>query len=60
MSGAHNLAPGLGEGSPNGEDSLVLGLRISMSPAQGGGEGSPNGEDSWLLGEELYLKNTYI
>ena len=49
MSGAHNLAPGLGEGSPNGEDSLVLGLRISISPAQGGGEGSPNGEDSPLL-----------
>ena len=46
MSGAHNLAPGLGEGSPNGEDSPVC---ITISPAQGGGEGSPNGEDSPLL-----------
>ena len=45
--GKSHAVPGLGEGSPNGEDSPVLGQKYCLAP--GCGEGSPNGEDSPIL-----------
>ena len=47
--GEIHAVPGLGEGSPNGEDSPVLGQKSLHCPAPGCGEGSPNGEDSPIL-----------